>query len=173
MEYYEEDQDSDSDESVLNVESEETQKTTPNYTEGWINGFRFKTMIDMSSPVTIFAGDEMKRFMRKEELHVRRMVEGEKYVDFNGKPLNLLGYVFCQLQVGENFIMKARILVAREGTKSIVGRKWLSTLMFLMVQNPVGESEVDIIEKEVEQLRAETKNFVTEFPKPVFEKRKK
>ena len=123
---------------VLNVESEGNQKTTPYYMEGWINVFRFKTMIDMGSPVTIFAVDEKKKIMRKKDLQVRRMVEGEKYVHFNGKPLNLLGYVFCQLQVDEKFMKKARLLLTREGTKSIVGREWLSTLKFVIVENPVG-----------------------------------
>ena len=93
VDYFEEDQDSDSDEMVLNVESEGTYNSEPYYMEGWINGFRFKTMIDTGSPVTIFAIDEIKRIMHRADLQVRPMVEEEKYVDFNGKPLNLLGYV--------------------------------------------------------------------------------
>ena len=136
---YEEDQHSDSDELVLNVESEGTHKNTPDYMEGWIIGFRFQTIIDTGSPVTIFAIDEIKRIMHRKDLQVGRMVEGEMYVDFNSKPLNLLGYVFYQLQVDEKFTKKARILVAGEGTKSIEGIEWLSTLKFVMVQNPVGE----------------------------------
>ena len=123
MDYYEEAQDSDSDEMVLNVESEGTNNIEPYYMEGWINGFRFKTMIDTGSPVTIFAINEIKRIMRRADLQVRPMVEEENNVDFNKKPLKLLGYVFCQLQVGEKFIKKARILLAKEGMKSIVGRE--------------------------------------------------
>ena len=164
MDYYEEDQDSHSDEMVLNVETGGTNKSEPYYMEGWINGFRFKTMIDTGSPVTIFAVDEIKRIMRKADLQVRPMVDEEKYVDFNGQPLKLLGYVFCQLQVGEKVIKKARVLVAREGMKSIVGREWLSTLKFKMVQKPVGESEINVIEKEGEKLSQETKALVNEFP---------
>ena len=83
------------------------------------------------------------------------MVDEEKYVDFNGKPLKLLGYVFCQLQVGEKVIKKARVLVAREGMKTIVGRELLSTLKFKMVQKPVGDPE---------KLSQETKALVNEFP---------
>ena len=71
VEYYEDDQDSDSDEMVLNVESEGTQKTTPFYMEKWINGFQFKTMIDTGSYVTMFAVDEIKSIMRKKDLQVR------------------------------------------------------------------------------------------------------
>ena len=100
VDYHEADQDSDSDEMMVNVESEGTNNSEPYYMEGWINGFRFKRMIDTGSTVTISAIDEIKRIMRRADLQVRSMVEEEKYVDFNGKPLQLLGYVFCQLQVG-------------------------------------------------------------------------
>ena len=92
----------------------------------WINGFRFKTMIDTGSPVTIFAVDDIKKIMRRKDLQVRWMNEGEKYVDFNGKPLIRLAYVFCQLKFGGKFTKKAKILVAKEGTKSTVGSEWLS-----------------------------------------------
>ena len=84
--------------------------------------------------------------MLRKDPQVRRLIEGEKYVDCIGKPLKLLGYVFCQLQMGDNFIKKARILAAKEGVKSIVGREWLTTLKCKMVQNPVGESEINVIE---------------------------
>ena len=56
-----EDQDSYSDEMVLSVESEGTQKTMPYYMDGWIIGFRFKTMIDIGSHVMIIAVDEKKK----------------------------------------------------------------------------------------------------------------
>ena len=115
MDFYEDDQDSDSEKMVQNVESEGIQKNTSYYMEGWINGFRFKIMIDTGSPVTIFAVDEIKCIMRRNNLQVRRMVEGEKYVDFNDKPLSLLGYVFRQLQVVEMFIKKAKIVKPEKG----------------------------------------------------------
>ena len=56
------------------------------------------------------------------------MIENERYVDFNGEPLKLLGYVICDFQVNDSYIKKARILIAKNGTKSISGREWLSTL---------------------------------------------
>ena len=49
--------------------------------------------------------------------------------------------------------------MAKEGSKSIVRREWLSTLKFVIVQNPVGESENNVIEKEAEQLNAETRHL--------------
>ena len=80
-------------------------------------------MIDSRSPVTIFALDEIKQIMKEETRPVREMIEAESYVDFNGNSLNLLGYVFCEIQVGNQYIKKARILIAKKGTKSIIGRE--------------------------------------------------
>ena len=85
------------------------------------------------------------------------MIEAERYVDFNGKPLKLLGYVFCELQVNECFVMKAKIRLAKNRTKSIIGREWLSTLRYKLV--PEGELKVKAIEKEIE-LSAETKQII-------------
>ena len=90
------------------------------------------------------------------------MIENQRYVDFNRKPIKLLGYVFCELQVNDSYIKKARILIAKNGTKSIIGREWLSTLRYKLV--PEGELEVNVIDKE-SKLSAETKQFVKEFQK--------
>ena len=94
---------------------------------------------------------------------MRKMIEGKRYVDFNGKPLQLLGYVFCELQVNDSYIKKARILTARSGSKSINGREWLTTLRYKL-QPQKGELEVNSIEKKSE-LSVETKQLVPEFPK--------
>ena len=93
--------------------------------------------------------------MKREKLPVRPMIEGERYVDFNGKPLQLLGYVFCELQVNDSYIRKARILIARSGAKSIIGREWLTTLRYKL-EPETGELDVNSIEKENE-LSPETK----------------
>ena len=65
--------------------------------EGFINGNKFKAMIDTGSPVTIFELDEIKQMITREQLQVLPMIEDERYMDFNGKPLKLLGYMFCEL----------------------------------------------------------------------------
>ena len=57
----------------------------------------------------------------------------------------------------------------KTGTKSIIGREWLSTLRYKLV--PEGELEVNVIDKESE-LSAETKQFVKELPK-LFERKGK
>ena len=104
--------------------------------------------------------------MRRKGLQVRRMIEREKHVDFNVKTKNLLSYVFC-------FFKKATIFVAKEGMKSIAGRKWWPALNFKLVQNPVGKSDINGTEKEVEQLSAETKTIAKEFLKLFSRKGKK
>ena len=159
----EEEDEDDENYMVLNVEGDE-ENVKPYYMEGFINGNRFKAMIDSGSPVTIFALDKLKSIMKRDKLQVREMIKGEEYVDFSGKQLNLLGYVFCQLQVGHQFIKKARILVSSKGSRSIIGREWLSTLRHKFEPVVEGKSEVNSIEKN-EELCEETKKFVSEFKK--------
>ena len=54
-------------------------------------------------------------------------------MDFNKRKLNLLGYVFCQLEVGDSKLQKARILVAERGAKSLIGRDWLNAFNYKFV----------------------------------------
>ena len=69
---------------------------------------------------------------------------------------------FCELQVNDSYIRKARILIARSGAKSIIGREWLTTLRCKLEQEK-GELKVNSIEKENE-LSPETKQLVNQFP---------
>ena len=72
-------------------------------------------MIDSGSPVTIISYDELQKILQYNVLFVRPLPDDEKNVDFNKRPVNLLGYIFCELEVGEKYIRKARILVSRPG----------------------------------------------------------
>ena len=58
------------------------------------------------------------------------MIEDERYVDYNRKPLELLGYQFVRLEVAGVTVSKARVLVAHISGKSIVGRDWLVALRY-------------------------------------------
>ena len=143
---------------VLNVESEK-ENSKPYYMKGSKNGYRFKAIIDSGSPVTIFGVDELKSYMKRDQFQVQEMIEGEKYVDFTGKQLKLLGYVFCGLQVGDRFIKEARILVARKGTRSIIVREWLSTLQYKVEPLTERELEDNFIERD-EECCEETKSLL-------------
>ena len=152
-------EDDEDDYMVLNVDGS-SDDAKPFCMEGFINGNKFKIMIDTGSPVTILALDEAKRIMKRDKLQVRPMTEGDRYVDFNGKPLQLLGYVFGELPVNENYIRKPRILIAQKGSKSIIGREWLSTLRYKL-EPEQGKLIVNSIEKELSE---ETKQLVRETP---------
>ena len=95
-----------------------------------INRKNFSLMIDSGSPVTIINYEVLQKIPQYEILFVRPLPEDEKYVDYNKRPVNLLGYIYCELEVGGKYIRKARILVARPGAKSIVGRDWLNYLQY-------------------------------------------
>ena len=68
--------------------------------------------------------------MRRKTLFIRELPNDEEYVDFNRQKLNLLGYVFCQLEVGNSKLQKARILVAEKEAKSLIGRDWLNAFNY-------------------------------------------
>ena len=53
--------------------------------------FMFKTMIDTGSPVTTSALDEIKKIIKRKELQVRQMIEGETF-DFEETQIDLVGY---------------------------------------------------------------------------------
>ena len=74
-----------------------------------INGNEFQTMVDSGSPVTVFEIDELKKIMKRKTLFIREIPSDEEYVYFNRKKLNLMGYIFCHLEVGESKLHKARI----------------------------------------------------------------
>ena len=72
--------------------------TNPLMIEGLLCGDTFKKIIDTASPVSIFPIDELQRIVGKRRVVVREMIDEERYVDFNKKPLPLLGYMFESLQ---------------------------------------------------------------------------
>ena len=71
--------------------------------------------------------------------------------------------MFWELKVGNQYIKKARILIAKKRTKSIIGREWLSTLRYRFTPVNEGELEVNSAEKD-EELSGETKQLSNEFP---------
>ena len=118
------------DKIVLSIEGGENGKFLMS---GKMKGNQLKTMVDSGSPVTIFEIEEIKRIMKRKTLFIGQLTEDEEYVDFNKRKLNLLGFVFCQLEVGESRMQKARILVAERRDKSLIGRDWLNAFNYKFV----------------------------------------
>ena len=98
--------------------------------KGKVKRKKFCLIFDSGSPVTIINQEELQEILQYEVLFVRPLPKDEKDVDYNKKPVNLLGYIFCELEVGDKYIREARILVARPGAKSIIGRDWLIYLQY-------------------------------------------
>ena len=154
------------DEMVLQVEGTGVK---PFMMEGLMCGKEFKAIIDTGSPVSIFAVDELKKIIRKHWVVVRKMIDNERYVDFNRRPLPILGYMFVSVQVGKTRMSKARVLVAKKGSKSIVGRDWLKALKYNIEQPTTeGENSVNSISCESAEsenkLSHDAKQLVEEFP---------
>ena len=124
-------------------------------------------MIDSGSTVTIIGYDELQKILQYDVLVVRPLPKNEKYVDFNKRPVDLLGYIFCELQVGNKYIRKARISVSRSGAKSIIGRDWLHYLPYSIEPEKRGKSNtLKNINKESEISTERWKIVVKEqFPK--------
>ena len=114
--------------------------------KGKINRKKFCLMIDSGSPVTKINQKEVQKILQYEVLFVRALPKDEKYVDNNKKPVNLLGYI-CELEVGDEYIRKARILVARPGAKSIVGRDWLNYLQYRIEPKSKFSNSINCISK--------------------------
>ena len=64
-------------------------------------------------------------------------------MDYNRKPLKLLGYQFVRLEVAGVTVSKARVLVAPNSGKSIVGSDWLVALRYKITQ-PIERAECEV-----------------------------
>ena len=84
--------------------------------KGKLNDQAFATMIDSGSPITIFTQDDLRYML------ARPLPQTEQYVDYNTKPLNLLGFMTADVKVGKITIKNARIVITRDGKRSLIGR---------------------------------------------------
>ena len=80
--------------------------------EGTICGNYFKAIIDTGSPVSILTKRDILKCVGEGKVVIRDMIEGERYVDYNQKPLKLLRYQFVRLEVAGVTVSKARVLRA-------------------------------------------------------------
>ena len=56
-----------------------------------INNQAFTTIIDSGSMMTIFTQDDLRKILKVDVIFARPVPKTEQYVDYNNKPLNLLG----------------------------------------------------------------------------------
>ena len=51
-------------------------------------------------------------------------------MDYNSQPLNLVGFINVEVQVGKRKIKNATIVITRDGKRSLFGRDWLEQLNY-------------------------------------------
>ena len=131
-------------------------------------------MIDSGSPVTIIGHNELQQIVQYDVFlydHYQRMKTSistnDRYVYFNKRPVDLLGYIFCELEVGKKYIRKTKILGCRSGAKSIIGRDWLNYLHYSIEPKKGGKlNTINNMDKESEISQERWKTAVKEqFPK--------
>ena len=135
----------DEEQLVLKIEGKGSK---PFYMEGLMCGNYFKAIIDTGSPVSIFTEKDLQKIVGERKVVIREMIENERYVDNNKNPLELLGYQFVRLEVAGVTVSKARVLVAPNSGKSIVGRDWLVALRY-RINQPIERGECEGIDKNV------------------------
>ena len=113
---------------------------------GKIGRKKFCLMIDSGSPGTITNQEELQIFYKMKSC-LCVLYQKTKNMVYNKKPVNLLGYILCELEVGNKYIRKARILVARPGAKSIVGIDWFNYLQYRIEPKSKFSNSVNCISK--------------------------
>ena len=93
----------------------------PFFMEGTMCGNYFEAIIDTGSPVSIFTKRDLLKTVGERDVVNRDMIEGERSLDYNKKPLNLLGYQFVRLEVAGVTVSKARVLVPPPANRLWVG----------------------------------------------------
>ena len=56
-------------------------------------------MIDAGSPKTIFTKEELSRLLKPSLIFARLPTKKEGYVDYNGRPLKLAGYITVEAEI--------------------------------------------------------------------------
>ena len=87
-------------------------------------------MIDSGSPITIFAQADLRDLLKVDVIFAEPVPKTKQYVDYNNKPLNTLGFTNMNVKVGKRTIKNARIVISRDGKRSLIGRDWRSQLNF-------------------------------------------
>ena len=137
--------------AIMMVKNTKREVVAPFMMKGKINNKQFEAMIDSGSPVTIFPKNELKEILQTQFLFVNKMPESEKYVDYNGQQLDLLGIFKGRVEVNNKVIERARISVSQDGAKAIVGRDWMRQLAYRIQpagNKNNGENSVMRVEKE-------------------------
>ena len=81
------------------------------------------------------------------------MIEDERYVDYNRRPPDIIGYLLVRLVITGLTLSKAKVLVAPNSGKSIVGRDWLVALCYKITQ-PIERAECKVNKQSVKSKKS-------------------
>ena len=88
-------------------------------------------MIDSGSPITIFTGDDVRKLLKSDVIFAKPLPKNEEYVNFNGKLLNLIGFINLDVQVGKPTIKRANTYSNCERRKEITSGTRLVVVIIL------------------------------------------
>ena len=134
---------------------------------GKINRQKFETMIDTASPITIFTEEELCRLLKTNLIFVRKLSANEQNVNYNGRPLNLMRYVTVDVGIVKKKLKGTKIIVTRDGQRSLIVRDWLTKLNSCLAESQK-ESEYKTVLKKINknfELTPEKKRIHEKFPK--------
>ena len=100
---------------VLHLEGK--QGHPPFVMKGKITKQVFTTMIDSGSPISIFTQVDLMKLLRNDVIFARPIPKNESYVDYSNQPLNLVGFINVEVQVGKRKNKNARIVITRDGKR--------------------------------------------------------
>ena len=85
----------------------------------------------------------MTKIIGERKLVIMDMVDNERYVDYNKRPLDLLGDQFVRQEIAGVTVSNIRVLVAPNSGKSIIGRDWLIALRY-KIRQPIERGECKV-----------------------------
>ena len=101
--------------------------------------------------------------LQKDLIFALPIPRNEQYVDYNQKPLDLNGRINVNVEVGERKIKNVRILIARNGKSSLIGKEWLAQLQFKVEElSPDCEHKFPIPLKNTKRKRDKPTNTKTQ-----------
>ena len=84
--------------------------------KGMINKDSIIGMIDSGSPINIFTqADDLLKTLEVDVIFARPLSRNENYVHYINKPLNLVGFIQADVQVGQKKIKNPQIVATRDG----------------------------------------------------------
>ena len=89
--------------------------------EGMMCGNYFRAIIDTGSPIPTFTKRDLQKVVGEQKVVIRDMIENERFVDYNRKQLELLGYQFVRLDVAGMTVSKARVLTPENPSWAVSG----------------------------------------------------